>query len=148
MIFAHLILLFLSFKYLRVTKVYIYCNLIVTLICEIGLPNGLGAERIEFMHLSLLMIFILDYFDFYPSIVCIIIVHLSQIASESILYGNEITTSHVISVLGICVLQFLQLFTIHIIITKVGMIFVESEIVRIGNDQILNNLKEGVIILN
>ena len=43
MIFAHLILLFLSFKYLRVTKVYIYCNLIVTLIWEIGLPNGLGA---------------------------------------------------------------------------------------------------------
>ena len=28
------------------------------------------------------------------------------------------------------------------------MIFVESEIVRIGNDQILNNLKEGVVILD
>lgn len=28
------------------------------------------------------------------------------------------------------------------------MIFVESEIVRIGNDQILNNLKEGVVILH
>ena len=27
------------------------------------------------------------------------------------------------------------------------MIFVESETVRIGNDEILNNLKEGVVIL-
>ena len=75
-----------------------------------------------------------DYFEFYPSVVCIIIVHLSQIASESILYGNEITTSLVISVLGVCVLQFLNLFTIHILLTKVGMIFVESEIMRVGND--------------
>ena len=28
------------------------------------------------------------------------------------------------------------------------MIFVDSEIVRVGNDQILNNLKEGVVILH
>ena len=148
MIFARLILLFLSFKYLRVTKVYIYYNLFVILVCEMGLPNSLGAERIEFIQLSLIIVFCSDFFDFYPSIVCIMIVHLTQIASESILYGNEITTSLVISVLGVCILQFINLFTIHILITKVGMIFVESEIVRIGNDQILNNLKEGVIILN
>ena len=32
MIFARLILLFLSFKYLRVTKVYIYYNLFVMLV--------------------------------------------------------------------------------------------------------------------
>ena len=100
------------------------------------------------MQVTVLIMFSSDYFDFYPTIVCVVMVHLSQIASESILYGNEITASLVISVLGVCVLQFINLFTIHILITKVGMIFVESEIVRIGNDQILNNLKEGVIILN
>ena len=86
------------------------------------------------MQLSLLIVFSSDYFDFSPSIVSVMMVHLSQIASESILYGNEITTSLVISVLGVCVLQFLNLFTIHILLTKVGMIFVESEIMRVGND--------------
>ena len=90
----------------------------------------------------------MDYFDFYPSIACILGVHLSHIFSKSILYGNEITALFVIQVLGVCVIQFLQLFTVHIIITKVGMIFVEAEIVRVGNDQILNNMKEGVVILH
>ena len=32
-------------------------------------------------------------------------------------------------------------------ITKVGMIFVDAEILRAGNEQILNELEEGVIIL-
>ena len=35
----------------------------------------------------------------------------------------------------------------HLIITKVGMIYVEAEILRTGNEELLNNLEEGVIIL-
>ena len=34
----------------------------------------------------------------------------------------------------------------HLIITKVGMIFVEAEVLREGNEQLLNNLDEGLII--
>ena len=40
----------------------------------------------------------------------------------------------------------LHCLIIHVIITKVGMIFVESEILRNGNDQLLNALEEGVVI--
>ena len=39
-----------------------------------------------------------------------------------------------------------QMWGIHISITKCGMIAVEAEILRSGNDQLLNNLEEGVII--
>ena len=40
-----------------------------------------------------------------------------------------------------------NLLTIHLIITKWGLIYVESEIVREGNTMLLNDLAEGVIIL-
>lgn len=36
----------------------------------------------------------------------------------------------------------------HLIITKVGMIFVNAEILSTGNEQLLNNLEEGVMILD
>ena len=45
------------------------------------------------------------------------------------------------------VLLSINLFIMHLIITKVGMIYVEAEILRTGNEELLNNLEEGVIIL-
>lgn len=134
MIFGRLLLFLLSFRYLRVTKIYIYYNLLLALVWEIGLPHGMGTERISFLQTYLVTVFIFDYFDFYPTVLCITTVQLSQIVSESLLYGNEITASFIIQVLGSCVLQVLALFFIHLMITKVGMIFVETEIVRTGKD--------------
>ena len=49
-----------------------------------------------FLQLYLAIVFIMDSFDLYPSLIGIIIVHLSQIPAQSILYGNEITTSLVV----------------------------------------------------
>ncbi len=42
----------------------------------------------------------------------------------------------------------INLTILQLIITKVGMIYTEAEVLRKGNDQILNNLQEGVIILD
>jgi uncharacterized membrane protein len=36
----------------------------------------------------------------------------------------------------------------HLVITKVGMIYIDAEVLREGNDQTLDNLEEGVIILD
>ena len=43
--------------------------------------------------------------------------------------------------------QAFTLWIIHICITKTGLIFVDAEILRGGNEQLLNQLEEGVIIL-
>ena len=43
--------------------------------------------------------------------------------------------------------QFMSTWFIHLIITKVGMIFVDAEVLREGNNQTLDNLEEGIIIL-
>lgn len=36
----------------------------------------------------------------------------------------------------------------HVVITKVGMIYVDREVLKDGNDQTLDNLEEGVIIID
>lgn len=77
----------------------------------------------------------------------ITIVYLSQLPATSMLYDKEISSEQLWQAIFVCIIQLMYLFFIHLIITQVGMIFVESEIVRIGNDQILDNLKEGVVIL-
>jgi len=46
---------------------------------------------------------------------------------------------------------FWQLFNfamVHSVISIVGMLYVETEILRTGNEQLLNDLKEGVIIMD
>ena len=43
-------------------------------------------------------------------------------------------------------LQAFFVWICHICIVKVGMIFVEAEILRTGNEQLLDDLEEGVII--
>ena len=40
-----------------------------------------------------------------------------------------------------------NLIYIHLILTKVGMIYIDAEVLREGNDSTLNNLEEGVVIL-
>ena len=49
---------------------------------------------------------------------------------------------------GAILWQFLTLAMIHYIISWVGLLFVKAEILRTGNEQLLNNLKEGVIIID
>ena len=44
--------------------------------------------------------------------------------------------------------QMLKVVLIHLVITKVGMIYIEAEVLREGNDQTLDNLDEGVVILD
>ena len=44
--------------------------------------------------------------------------------------------------MGVCQL------IIHLIITMVGMIFVNADILSLGNEQLLNNLEEGIMILD
>ena len=39
-----------------------------------------------------------------------------------------------------------NVWIIHICITKVGMIYIEINVLRMGNEQLLNNLEEGVVI--
>ena len=41
----------------------------------------------------------------------------------------------------------LNLFFIHWVITKVGFLFIDAEVLRRGNEKLLDSLEEGVVIL-
>lgn len=74
-------------------------------------------------------------------------VQLAQIPATKFLYDKEITTLVLGTVVTSCFWQFICLFLVHITMTQVGLKFVESETLRVGNEGILNNLNEGVVIL-
>lgn len=44
--------------------------------------------------------------------------------------------------------QSINLLIIHLVVTKWGLIYIDSELLREGNQQLLDNLEEGVIILD
>ena len=41
-----------------------------------------------------------------------------------------------------------MVLVIHVLIKSAGLLFVEAEILRCGNESILDSLQEGVIILS
>ena len=63
------------------------------------------------------------------------------------MFGEPFTGEVVVWCLSSMFWQAFNCWIIHLIITKVGMIFIDAEILRTGNDQLLNELEEGVIIL-
>ena len=65
---------------------------------------------------------------------------------RALLYDEDVgglVIGYVLSVVWLTV----NLIFIHLILTKVGMIYIDAEVLREGNDSTLNNLEEGVVIL-
>lgn len=94
------------------------------LVTEIGLPIDYGTHGTNFLQVNLLISFILDYFDFYPTALGVMIVQIAQLPATSFLYGKEITANLAFQVVAGCVWQFVNIFFIHITIRMVGLTFV------------------------
>ena len=65
---------------------------------------------------------------------------------RALLYEEDVgglVIGYVITVVYLTV----NLIYIHLILTKAGMIYIDAEVLREGNDSTLNNLEEGVVIL-
>ncbi len=95
----------------------------------------------------ILVDFLLDYFHFAPSLIASLIA-LGTVSVKRALFFNEPVRELAVSYLTSAVWLTINVSIIHLIITKVGFIYTEAEVLRKGNDQILNNLNEGVIILD
>ena len=102
LMFGRALMLIVSYKYLPITKFMVYYQLLLALVTEIGLPLDMGTYAQEFVQVDLLISFILDYFSFYPTTACIILVQASQLPATSLLYGKEITAKLTISIISGC----------------------------------------------
>ena len=94
------------------------------------------------------MSFSTDYFHFWPTAIGALFVQTSSLVARGSLYGQEITAGIVFEGLFTVFWLFMNLLGTHIILEWIGMIFVKSESIRIGNENLLNGLEEGVVILD
>ena len=70
-----------------------------------------------------------------------------QTVGRSIFTVDEPLNQEIITIVIIYSLIFsLALFIVHLVVTKTGYLYIETEILREGNESLLNNLEEGVII--
>ena len=64
------------------------------------------------------------------------------------IYAKPVTNELVVVVVALTVLFFFTLLAAHISLAYVGMMYIKTDILRQGNEQLLDSLQEGVIILN
>ena len=67
---------------------------------------------------------------------------------RAVFYAEPVGGAEIFGLLASMFIMTNSLLVVHVIITKVGMIYADAEILRTGNEELLNNLEEGVIILS
>lgn len=72
----------------------------------------------------------------------------TQLFVRKFIYEAPIDYGIVVGLITAMIFTALAITLMHILFNKMGLLFVDSEILRTGNDQLLNELEEGVIILN
>ena len=90
--------------------------------------------------------FWLNYFHFWPSLATSFLTQICFYAARNIFYDDSISEIIVFGIFSIP-WHLLNLLFIHLVITKVGMLYAETEVLRVGNEQVLDSLQEGVVIL-
>ena len=103
------------------------------------------ADHSFFIVVSGLLNFTLEYFHFWPSLACTLLQTVVYFVCQNMYTDTPIG---ILSALLALVQVTLYLTMTHMIVTKVGFIFVHAESVNEGNEQLLNNLDEGVVILD
>ena len=90
--------------------------------------------------------FFTDYFHFMPAVIVLCMQFPVVVASRAAFFDETVTAKVIILCLTNMLISGALMWGMHIAITNCGMIAVEAEILRSGNDMLLNNLEEGVII--
>ena len=130
----------------KITKVFFYYELITSGI-EFMLPFDINLATATLIRVLVTLVnFQSDYFHFWPSLVCILL-QFPFMAIMNAEFNNLPRDQGFYSkIVSDMIVQAVLIWICHLFITKAGMIFVEVEVLRDGNEQLLNNLEEGLII--
>lgn len=141
---GRVILFLVSLRYKRVSKTFIYYEIILDILQALS-PQDVGPfHALLFVVLLGMIDFMCNYFDWWPSLIKVYI-------ALGVHWGGQalFVEEHGISFLSCALVTGwfgLTLLGIHLVVTKVGMIYVETEVLKNGNEKLLNTLTEGVII--
>ena len=91
--------------------------------------------------------FILNYFYWWPTLIYSAFASALWHYNRSLLYEEPLaeTMSRAVE---ITIWFAINVFIIHLVITWVGKLIIESQIYRSDNENILDNLEEGVVIID
>ena len=105
---------------------------------------SMGNELV--MHTLLTyVIFWLAYFHFWLDLTLVVLSFVPLYFKRVYLHEDPLGDA-IINAVMMLPWHVLNLFFIHWVITKVGFLYTESEVLRRGNESILDNLQEGVVI--
>lgn len=139
-------LFLIALKWRKITKIFFYYELITSLL-EMMLPSDITQAAATLIRVLVTTLnFISDYFDFLPSLICIILQYPVMAGFHAAFYNLPTDGTFFGGMILNMITSAVSIWMCHICITKIGMIFVEAEVLREGNEQLLNNLEEGVII--
>ena len=144
----------ISIKKLSICKVYIYYEFLVVLtnglLPVVSDNNSYNDETGIILQMTLLFNFMTLYFKFWPSLLCSMSVLTLKFVMRAVMDFEEFSQgTTIITDLINLIWLFAAILTCHCVITKIGTIFVEAQIMRTDSqEKLLNDLDDqGVIIL-
>jgi len=99
--------------------------------------------------LSSFMIYLnfwLCYFDPVASLITASVALIPTFVKRAVFF-HEPALGLTVNYISVLLWQCMNLWFIHLIVTKVGMLYIDAEVLREGNNETLDNLEEGIIIL-
>ena len=141
---GRIVLVLIAFKHFGIVKYFMYFEVLNTLMeSNLPLPRSDVDRTFYIVNLGMLN-FVLDYFHFLPGLLCTLLQIFAFYVSHS-LYNNA--PVKVLSLVVDLFTEVVYLLVVHATITKVGFIIVKAQSLSEGNEQLLNNFDEGVIIM-
>ena len=144
---GRLVLMLISYKNLKVCQSYIYYQA-AYMILEMCLPRNYGDMQLNMLMVNNVFNFLLLYTNFWPNCIVMLSTQMFQVASNSLVYDKEFNQQVIMQCVISLFYQFLNYFLIHIGTNLVGLLYVEAELLRQGNSQLLNEMGEGVIVMD
>ena len=111
------------------------------------LPRNIGDVHTQYHSLLQQINFATMYYDFWPAAIGSQSLCVFQVSTRYWLYYQQLTATKVVGDIFALPVVFVNLFLYHVIINWVGTLFVRAEINRMGNEEVLDNLEEGVVLL-
>ena len=147
MSFGRLAMVLVSLKWHGLTKYFLYYE-IIFYIARQSMPQDYGKVHATLVYLEIFLYYIVFSFNYLRSSLALAVTQLYiGLFLRKYLYEDKLDSEHVISTLGYLVMQQFLLGVAYMTITYFGYVFVFAELPRLGNEKLLNGLKEGVFII-
>ena len=104
-------------------------------------------KEIHITSMGILLIVFTNHHELVPTLISAVIALIPVFVKRALFFGDK-TGGLVIAFLIQLLYVTVNVFIVHLILTKIGLIYVDSVVLRQGKDETLDNLKEGVIILS